>query len=78
VREIRSLGSVEGALGNQRSYSDFTIPDRGVYHGPIQVFSFAGICKSRHGILFSHCPEALQADVRPSLLAAELVKGVTP
>jgi hypothetical protein len=37
------LGSVEGARGNRRPYSNITIPDRGVHDEAIWVFSFAGI-----------------------------------
>jgi hypothetical protein len=34
VREIRMLGSVEGARGNRRPYSNITIPDLSDHDAP--------------------------------------------
>jgi hypothetical protein len=43
VREIRTLGSAEGAQGNRRPYSNIAMTDPGVHDGAIWVFTMAGI-----------------------------------
>jgi hypothetical protein len=63
VREIRMLGSVEGARGNRRPYSNITIPDPSDHDGAIRLITITGIrrCPSMAGFgcpprSFGPCP----------------------
>ena len=43
MREIRTLGSAEGAQGDPRPYSNIAMTDPGVHDGAIWAFTMAGI-----------------------------------